>query len=130
MKIVYNLPTTCKLKRIKPYCFASLLFKTIQKMIHAKKLFPEVENFELLNHQVASKKDLLTLSNLILTEIKDLISEKKPQTEWLRSTEVRKLLKISPGTLQNLRINGTLKYNRVGGTIFYKYEDIEKMLNQ
>lgn len=99
-------------------------------MIHAKKLFPEVENFELLNHQVASKKDLLTLSNLILTEIKDLISEKKPQTEWLRSTEVRKLLKISPGTLQNLRINGTLKYNRVGGTIFYKYEDIEKMLNQ
>lgn len=99
-------------------------------MIHAKKLFPEVENFELLNHQVASKKDLLTLSNLILTELKDLISEKKPQTEWLRSTEVRKLLKISPGTLQNLRINGTLKYNRVGGTIFYKYEDIEKMLNQ
>ncbi len=99
-------------------------------MIQAKKLFPEVDNIEFLNHQAASKKDLLTVSNLILSELKELISDKKPQTEWLRSTEVRKLLKISPGTLQTLRINGTLKYNRVGGTIYYKYEDIEKMLNQ
>jgi len=98
--------------------------------INAKKLFPEVENIELLNHQVVSKRDLLNLSNVILSELKEMISERKATPEWLRSSEVRKLLKISPGTLQTLRINGTLKYNRVGGTIYYKYEDIEKMLNQ
>ena len=44
--------------------------------------------------------------------------------------EVRKILKISPCTLQNLRINGTLNYNRIGGIIYYKYDDITKMLNQ
>jgi len=98
--------------------------------ISPKKLFPELENIELLNHQTATRKDLLNLSNVILEELKTMITTKPEQTEWLRSSEVRKLLKISPGTLQTLRINGTLKYNRVGGTIFYKYEDIEKMLNQ
>ncbi|WP_316931078.1 hypothetical protein [Chryseobacterium oranimense] len=31
--------------------------------------------------------------------------------------------------MQNLRINGTLSYTRVGGTLYYNYKDIEKMLN-
>jgi len=31
-------------------------------------------------------------------------------------------------TLQNLRINGKLKYTKVGGTIFYRWEDVEEML--
>ena len=48
--------------------------------------------------------------------------------EWLKSAEVRKLLKISPGTLQNLRINGTLSYTRIGSLIYYKYADILKVL--
>ena len=48
--------------------------------------------------------------------------------EWLKSAEVRKLLKISPGTLQNLRINGTLAYTRIGSIIYYKYADILKVL--
>ena len=99
--------------------------------INARKLFPEVENFELLNHQNVTKKDLLHLSNLLLTELKEMIAGKSSQQpEWLKSSEVQKLLKISPGTLQTLRINGTLKYSKVGGTIFYNSADIQKMLNQ
>jgi hypothetical protein len=39
-------------------------------------------------------------------------------------------LNISPGTLQNLRINGTLIYSRVGGIIFYESAHIDKLLNQ
>ena len=50
--------------------------------------------------------------------------------QWLKSAEVRELLKISPGTLQNLRINGTLKYKRIGGIIYYNYEGIVKMLEK
>ena len=34
------------------------------------------------------------------------------------------MLRISPGTLQNLRVNGTLAYTKIGGIIYYKYEDI------
>lgn len=34
----------------------------------------------------------------------------------------------SPGTLQNLRINGTLNFTRIGSIIYYKQEDINKLL--
>lgn len=98
--------------------------------LHAKKLFPEVENIELLNHQTVTKKDLLNFGNLLLNEFKALSDKTEQPAQWLKSSEVRKLLKISPGTLQTLRINGTLKYNRVGGTIYYKYDDIKRMLEQ
>jgi hypothetical protein len=46
----------------------------------------------------------------------------------MRSADVRKLLNISPGTLQNLRINGTLTFSKVGGRMFYKPQDVDKML--
>ena len=47
---------------------------------------------------------------------------------WLKSYEVRKLLGISAGTLQNLRVNGTLPYKKIGGLMYYKYEDIQKLM--
>jgi hypothetical protein len=98
--------------------------------LHPKKLFPEIDNVELLKHQLITKKDLLDFSNLLLTEFKEQLGKTEKPKEWLKSTEVRKLLKISPGTLQNLRINGILNYNRIGGIIYYKYDDISKMLNK
>ncbi|MNT86459.1 hypothetical protein D3C72_2267530 [compost metagenome] len=97
--------------------------------LHPKKLFPEVENIELLNHQPITKRDLLNFSNLMLAEIKEMVGMQEQPAQWLKSSEVRKLLKISPGTLQNLRINGTLTYTRIGSIIYYKYEDILKVLN-
>ncbi len=74
-----------------------------------------------------TKRDLLNVINALLTELKNVKKEDKP-VQWLKSSEVRKLLRISPGTLQNLRINGTLNFKRVGGIIYYKYEDIQNML--
>lgn len=97
--------------------------------LHPKKLFPEVENLELLNHQPITKRDLLNFSNALLNEIKTMVGKEEQLPSWLKSAEVRKLLKISPGTLQNLRINGTLNFTRIGGIIYYKYEDILKILN-
>ncbi|KFC18035.1 helix-turn-helix domain-containing protein [Epilithonimonas lactis] len=79
---------------------------------------------------IITKEDLQEFKIELLAEIKDLFNNKAKDTRsWLRSSEVRELLKISPGTLQNLRINGTLSYTRVGGTLYYKYEDIETVLN-
>lgn len=49
---------------------------------------------------------------------------------WLKSHEVRRMLKISAGTLQHLRDSGKLKYSRVGGIIFYAVRDIEEMLDR
>ena len=97
-------------------------------LLHPKKLFPEVENLELLKHQLITKKDLLDFSNLLLSEVKEQFGKTEKPKQWLKSSEVRKLLKISPGTLQNLRINGTLNFTRVGGIIYYKYDDLQKIL--
>ena len=55
-------------------------------------------------------------------------SKQEPQKEWLKSYEVRKLLGVSPNTLQSLRLNGTLPYTRLGGLIYYAYEDIRKLM--
>lgn len=79
---------------------------------------------------IVTKKDLQQFKLELLEELKELIGkDRKPNTEWLRSNEVRKMLKISPGTLQNLRISGTLRSTKVGGMHYYNREDIEKMLS-
>lgn len=50
--------------------------------------------------------------------------------EWLKSYEVRKLLGISPGTLQTLRNKGTIRFSKVGGLMFYRYEDIYALMDE
>ncbi len=80
--------------------------------------------------QIITLEDLNEFRSQLLNDLKEIIQSKPQQTkQWLKSNEVRKLLNISPGTLQNLRINGTLNYKRIGGIIFYNYDDINKMLN-
>jgi len=56
--------------------------------------------------------------------------KQQQRKEWIRSAEVRRLLNISGGTLQNLRINGTLQYTKIGGIMYYKLEDIERLLEK
>ncbi|MES2873593.1 MAG: helix-turn-helix domain-containing protein [Bacteroidota bacterium] len=80
--------------------------------------------------EIVSKEDLLQFKNELIQEIKAIIQPARAGTrQWLRSTDVRKMLKISPGTLQTLRINGTLRFAKVGGIMFYKYEDIVRLLD-
>ena len=82
-----------------------------------------------MNVELVTKEDLKELENNLLNAIK--LINKPGQGEvkkWLKSVEVRKLLNISPGTLQNLRINGTLRYTKIGGIMYYKLEDINNIL--
>jgi hypothetical protein len=48
--------------------------------------------------------------------------------KWLKSYQVRNLLKISPGTLQTLRVNGTIPFTKIGGILYYNQEDIVRIL--
>lgn len=80
--------------------------------------------------EVITKEDLNEFRSELLNEIKSIINEApQKRQKWLKSNEVRELLQISNGTLQTLRINGNLTFTKVGGIIYYKYEDIQKMLN-
>jgi len=82
-----------------------------------------------MNVELITRQDLREFKNDLLNEIKQIIKPGEGQSkQWLKSVEVRKLLNISPGTLQNLRINGTLRYSKIGGMMYYKLEDIHKLL--
>ena len=79
---------------------------------------------------IITTDDLYQFKLELLDEIKQMLGGENKSKEWLRSSELRKLLKISPGTLQNLRINGTLPYTKIGGVIYYAYSDVMKMLEE
>ena len=71
----------------------------------------------------------------ILEKFKEEISGniKTPEptgTKWLKSHQVQRLLNISPGTLQTLRINGTIPFSKVGGSIYYSADDVHKVLER
>ncbi len=74
--------------------------------------------------------DLRDLKIELLEKIKELLSNHNGHTskKWLKSNEVRKLLGISPGTLQNLRINGTIPYTKIGGVLYYDHQEICQVL--
>ena len=82
--------------------------------------------------EVITKEDLQQFKNELLTELKQAIKTdpSSPQKKWLKSEEVKKILKVSPGTLQTLRINRTLQYTKIGGIIYYDYEHIQKIMQQ
>jgi len=81
-----------------------------------------------MNVELITREDLKRLEDL-LKEIKQIVQPGQSQPKkWLKSSEVRKMLNISPGTLQNLRINGTLRFTKMGSIIYYKLEDINKVL--
>jgi hypothetical protein len=80
--------------------------------------------------QIVTTEDLRELKIELLEGFNQLLKEhvKQPSVKWLKSYEVRKLLNISAGTLQNLRLNGTLPFTKIGGVFFYDNDDIQKTL--
>ena len=40
------------------------------------------------------------------------------------------MLGISATTLQTLRINGTLSYTKIGGTLYYEYAEVIKVFEK
>ena len=81
--------------------------------------------------QLITVGDLESFRLSLLEDIKSIVRESstQPAKQWLKSTEVRKMLGISAGTLQNLRVNRTLSYTKIGGIVFYRYDDIARLFN-
>ena len=81
--------------------------------------------------EVLTKEDLFEFRQTLLKDFTLLLAQKQEtKKEWLKSTEVRKLLNISPGTLLTLRVNKTLSYTRIGSIIYYASGDIEKVMER
>jgi hypothetical protein len=82
--------------------------------------------------QMITTDDLIEFKSDLIDEIKKLLRQTgiQPVKQVLKSPDVRKLLHISRGTLQNMRINGTLPFTKIGNVIYYEYDDIQKMLKE
>lgn len=79
--------------------------------------------------EVITREDLNEFGTKLLADISAILNTKPTeQKQWLKSNEVRKILNISPGTLQNLRVNGTITYTKIGGILFYSSADLNKVL--
>ena len=69
----------------------------------------------------------LSLNDLNNEEIHNLI-EQTYLEDWIDNQDVMQMLHISPRTLQALRSNGTLPYSRINNKIYYRRQDIRKIL--
>lgn len=79
--------------------------------------------------QIVTTEDLHTFKIELINEIKQILNEKtNAPKKWLKSSEVRKMLNISTGTLQSLRVNGSLPCTKVGGTNYFSLTDIELLM--
>ncbi|KUO64953.1 MAG: transcriptional regulator [Lutibacter sp. BRH_c52] len=82
--------------------------------------------------EIITTDDLREFKIELLEEIKKLLKTTAAQgtKKYLKSAEMMRLLKVSPGTLQTLRINGTIPYTKIGGIIFYDAEEIYKVMDE
>lgn len=74
--------------------------------------------------------DLKAFKQDLIEELLAVLEQRQttPARKWLKSHEVRRLLGVSPNTLQSLREKGTLPYTKIGGVIYHDFDDIKKML--
>ncbi|MFB9843892.1 helix-turn-helix domain-containing protein [Mucilaginibacter ginsenosidivorans] len=80
--------------------------------------------------EIITKEDLQEFGKSLLNQIRGLLSQtiEEPK-KWLKTYQVKNLLKISDNTLQTLRDNGTIPFTKIGGILYYSSEDINKVLS-
>lgn len=80
--------------------------------------------------EIITREDLQEFGERLLNQMKALLGggSTEEQKKFLKSYQVKNLLKISDNTLQNLRQNGTIPFTKIGGILYYNYEDIMKVL--
>jgi len=79
---------------------------------------------------IVTKKDLEDFKKELFTLLATINSpQPQNQPQWLKNVDVKKMLDISTGTLQNLRLTGSLPFSKIGRIYYYRLQDIEQMLN-
>lgn len=80
-------------------------------------------------NELVTKADMLQLKDELLSALSEVMNRTgSVQKRWLKSNEVMELLSVSSSGLQNLRINGTIPFTKLGGAHYYDYLEILKIL--
>src|ERR1700743_3031966 len=82
-------------------------------------------------HQLITGQDLERFRQRMIIDMEEVIKKHLHITpkKWLRSYEVRKLLKISSGSLQRLKAKGTIPYTKIRGVHYFDYDKSQEILH-
>lgn len=85
---------------------------------------------EVISIERSTYEELLTSFNSFVNQMKVMAGRgtDKRLGDWLDNQDVCQILNISPRTLQTLRQNGTLAYSQIEHKIYYKPEDVERII--
>lgn len=85
-----------------------------------------------LRDQLVTIEDLEKFKIELVNIIRQILAERNPKTEkkWLKTSEARKVLGFSPGKLQAVRDSGALAFTKIGGNIYYDYDDLMKLFDE
>jgi hypothetical protein len=87
---------------------------------------------EIMN-DVVTKEDLRQFGLELLGNIENLITQTKEghsdvtEQEWIKSRQVRKLMNMSPGSVQNLRVTEMVRFKKIVGSYYYNKADLLKL---
>jgi hypothetical protein len=85
---------------------------------------------EVISIERSTYEELLASFNSFVLQMKAMVGRgtDKRLSEWLDNQDVCQILNISPRTLQTLRQNGTLAYSQIEHKVYYKPEDVERII--
>ena len=85
---------------------------------------------EVISIERSTYEELLTSFNSFVAQMKAMTSRgnDKKLGDWLDNQDVCQILNISPRTLQTFRDNGTLAFSQINHKVYYKPEDVKKIL--
>ena len=88
------------------------------------------QDMEVISIERSTYEELLTSFNSFVVQMKAMASRgnDKGLGDWLDNQDVCQMLNISPRSLQTLRDNGTLAYSQINRKVYYKPEDVERIL--
>jgi len=86
---------------------------------------------EVVSIERSTYEELLTSFNSFVAQMRAMADRgtDKKLGNWLDNQDVCQMLNISPRTLQTLRDNGTLAYSQINRKVYYKPEDVERILS-
>ncbi len=86
---------------------------------------------EIISIERSTYEELLTSFNSFVAQMKAMAGRgnDKKLGDWLDNQDVCQILNISPRTLQTLRDNGTLAYSQINRKVYYKPEDVKRILH-
>lgn len=80
-----------------------------------------------------TKDDLRQFGLLLLRDMRQLLDSRVEKEaihpEWLKSRAARKLMDMSPGSLQNLRVTGKVRFKKIMGSYYYNRTDLQNLFN-